>query len=173
MQNHGTKPNRQRDALVHAMGFTDWDSYIRSPFWKAIRGSVIRGGRKCRLCGEDRGKHILILDYSENVLRGKDLSKLILLCFTCNNVVRFSAAGDLVGINQARKMFAKLKGTQQAARRMGHRPGENKLRPKPRRERGRPICRRCVQAPAVRRCGNLCIPCHDYVQSQSTDWNNA
>lgn len=76
------------------LGFFSYRRYMRSNLWRSIRRRKIKqDGPFCAACsciGED----VHHRSYSRAVLRGDDLSQLILLCRACHRSIEFDEKGE-------------------------------------------------------------------------------
>ena len=169
----GMRPHEQRDKTVHTMGFASYVVYVKSALHARVRQKALADVHyKCSLCNGRAGR-IHFAAYDKQTLRGEDLSDVHALCSSCEDLVKINPQGKRASVAVAQDRFRHLQLGVRIAKNRDSGPKKPKKKKKHRSDHGRPICRRCTRAPAVRRCGNLCIPCHDYVQSQSADWNNA
>lgn len=87
---------RRRDPNAFVVAFAGWvlnldyNAYLRSPVWRAIRQRKLEtADYKCECgCGR-RATLVHHRDYRPRVLAGEDLSPLVALCWQCHHVVEF------------------------------------------------------------------------------------
>lgn len=78
-----------RDAVLKRHGYANYENYLRSPRWKAIRERVLkRDSRQCRLCGSPTiiAHHH---SYDEPTLLGYSIERIFSLCNACHKSVEF------------------------------------------------------------------------------------
>ncbi len=67
------------------MGFTSYESYLKSPTWHHIKQRVYeQKGRDCIRCKQVPATQIHHIRYDEDTMRGKTLNYLIPICKECH-----------------------------------------------------------------------------------------
>lgn len=98
---------RKRDALLLAMGFKSYESYLQSPKWRAIRQRVLmRDNDRCQRCN-CKANQVHHRSYSQAVLDGKNDSELASLCSLCHHDIEYEVTtrrkkGKIVTITKKR-----------------------------------------------------------------------
>lgn len=99
----------KRDAILLAMGFTSYRSYLTSDLWKEIRAKVLdRDGGACKVC-KRKASSVHHTRYTEATMRGTDLTGLRSICGRCHRGIEFSRHGKttLRAANKRMRKFTK------------------------------------------------------------------
>lgn len=92
--------NEQRQVLK-AMGYNNYREYIAGVVWADIRDRVFKEkGNKCVVCTR-RATVIHHKEYSKEVLEGKNITPLILLCWDCHNTIEYDKNGQKIPLDYA------------------------------------------------------------------------
>lgn len=113
------KPRMSREALaayrrrlraLRALGFPDYQAYLKSPLWReTIRPRVLKGaGRRCCACNEVGCSEVHHESYCLAVLAGEDDSKLHVVCDACHDRAHHYG-GLLLGPGEATKNLRKTR----------------------------------------------------------------
>ena len=91
---------RNRDYVLHRMGYASYKKYLQSELWRRIRDRVLKkDGFACRVCGAGASMvhHNL---YRERELRGQSLRGMYAICAGCHKKVEFNESRK-VGLVEA------------------------------------------------------------------------
>lgn len=70
-----------------ARDYADYETYLRSPLWQAIRDRALKlAGNECAAC-PNKATQVHHRDYRLRVLLGEDLTPLVALCAACHKKV--------------------------------------------------------------------------------------
>lgn len=98
-----------RNAALTVMGYSSYDEYLSSPLWREIRDKIrARDHGKCRACGGN-GSEVHHRAYYLQVLEGKALGELVLLCETCHGLIEFDGKVKCTFDESRRRTDALLK----------------------------------------------------------------
>jgi hypothetical protein len=77
---------RQRLETLNRIGFGSYDEYLASPLWGKVRhAAIIAHGEHCLRCGR-KASSVHHGSYSEDAMRGLDLSELMPVCGRCHKL---------------------------------------------------------------------------------------
>ena len=97
----------RRNHVLREMGFPSYRAYQRSELWKTIRRQVIeRDKGQCVICNR-RGHSVHHVTYSREVMEGKRLDQLALLCRGCHVHVEFKDGNKLFTTHDVTSRTAK------------------------------------------------------------------
>lgn len=97
-----------RNAILRAIGFSNYAEYLKSDLWKRIRAKVFRvKGRTCMLCGEpaDVPHHNR---YHRQDLLGWTLKYINPICNRCHHGIEFDD-GEKVPLKTAAESYRRLR----------------------------------------------------------------
>ena len=114
-----TAPNTTKQSLGFTPGpieYKSYDEYLGSELWQHIRGAVYRRDKgKCRVCGRD-GSVVHHLSYAKEVMEGRDLEKLVLVCRPCHKHIEFDKYGNKRSVGKAAAAFRRMAKASQKKR---------------------------------------------------------
>jgi hypothetical protein len=110
--------------------FRTYEEYLASDLWQHIRGAVYRRDKGlCRIC-HGAGSQVHHLSYDKEVMEGRRLQDLVLLCRPCHERIEFTKRGVKRSTAAAAEMFWQLtRDTSQKPRKRKH-PHHRKKRHK-------------------------------------------
>ncbi len=98
-----------RDSLITALGYADYQDYLRSAEWKKIRAVVLRRYRyKCALCSS-KAKAVHHITYSRAVLLGEDKAGLVPVCKQHHLIIEFDDDREKRSLQEAKKTYARIR----------------------------------------------------------------
>lgn len=77
-------------------------NYLQSPLWKIIRSRKLSKNPNCELCGE-LANQVHHTEYTDDVLDGRDDSKLVSICGPCHKMIEFDIDGNKQTVDQKKK----------------------------------------------------------------------
>jgi 5-methylcytosine-specific restriction endonuclease McrA len=111
------KPTTDTTFIPPPVVYKTYEEYLASDLWKHIRGAVIRrDNRRCRICRK-RGSQVHHLSYAKNVMEGRALDKLVLLCRRCHKRVEFTTSGRKRSVSEAADVYLRLAKEQSVEKR--------------------------------------------------------
>ena len=86
----------------------EYETYMRSALWQAIRKEVLdRDCYKCLACG-DPANEVHHRSYDPEVLEGRDNSKLASICGRCHNRIHYSDENVKLTRSKTEKMLSSM-----------------------------------------------------------------
>ena len=98
-----------RNALLQALGFKNYSTYLKSETWKKIRHRVLLASPPCSACTR-RATQVHHKTYTRANLQGTSLEGLVAVCGRCHKICEYSKKGTKLGPCEA---TAKLGSLQQ------------------------------------------------------------
>lgn len=97
-----------RNEILLSMGYVDYQTYLASPLWIAIRAKAfLTHGNTCRICGKP-AEVIHHTGYSRDTLEGKNLDSLAPLCNKCHLVIEFDKKGKKRTFVNAHSIYTRM-----------------------------------------------------------------
>tara|TARA_B100002019_G_scaffold290876_1_gene309582 strand:- start:104 stop:565 length:462 start_codon:yes stop_codon:yes gene_type:complete len=89
--NYRYQPNIERDKILHKLGYSHYNQYLKSDLWKEIiKPKVIKEhGGQCYVCGCKKNLEIHHMDYNKENLSGESTNNMIPLCGRCHEKIEF------------------------------------------------------------------------------------
>jgi len=106
-QRSGTTAYDKRDSVLRAMGFSSYQTYLKSGLWRGIRRTVLAARPTCECCGA-RAIQCHHLDYSRRVLSGRDLDGILACCRACHHAIEFDRQHRKRSFQNARKVALEM-----------------------------------------------------------------
>lgn len=137
------KTYKERDEILLEIGYKNYQEYLSSDLWKAIRRKVFyKCGNKCKLCQKEANV-IHHKGYGKNILLGLMLDPLIPLCHSCHSKVEFHPDNTKRSLMEANGFLTKLLST---------------LNPVKKEKKVKEMCRLCGKK--ARKGKKYCRPCY-------------
>ncbi len=104
------KEYAHRDRIVFEMGFSDYQAYLRSPFWKRKRARALKRDKgKCFIC-RAKATEVHHKFYSKRALAGQSIRFLFAICRECHQAIEFEG-GRKIWPRRARELVKVRKRT--------------------------------------------------------------
>lgn len=121
-----TKPNGKSDPsfVPKPITYASYEEYLASDLWQHIRKTVWKRDRgRCRAC-RAKGSDVHHLSYETEVMEGKRLDLLVLLCRPCHKRVEFTRKGQKRSVQEAAHAYRQLVKKSARKRRKKKRKGK-------------------------------------------------
>ena len=92
---------KEQKRVLKDLGYSDYSDYLAGIVWANIRERVLKLHKsRCTICGRN-ATTIHHREYTEEVLRGIDITSLEPLCWDCHNRVEYDKYGEKNGLAYA------------------------------------------------------------------------
>jgi hypothetical protein len=91
----------EQKQILKELGYNSYGEYVSGVVWANVRDKVFREkGTRCLVCTR-RATVVHHKAYSENVLRGVDITPLVPLCWDCHQRIEYDTDGKKLSLDAA------------------------------------------------------------------------
>lgn len=105
--------NGQFYCNLRLLGFSDYQEYLRSDFWRVIRNTKLRMHSSCWVC-KKRATLVHHRSYDLSTLKGDSFGSLVSLCRGCHNAAHRNKRGKKQSLNESNNRLQRHKNSVNA-----------------------------------------------------------